>query len=139
MRAFHPEDKARREHHKPNETGKDVLARIEAARQAFKSSKNGRRFVQDEAFDDCLLDLPAGWEWSSLGAIGEIVGGVTVDKKRRPNDSSSLTSGSVSAIRTPPLRRWPGRAACCTDCAGPPVCGSCGQERTPDRSPTWWE
>jgi type I restriction enzyme, S subunit len=89
-----------REHNKSNETGKDVLARIKAARQSFKPTKsNGRRFVQDEAFDDRVLDLPPGWDWSFLGAIGEIVGGVTVDKKRRPNDPVTVPYLRVANVQ----------------------------------------
>ena len=30
--------------------------------------------------------LPEGWAWSTLGELGDIVGGVTVDKKRSPAD-----------------------------------------------------
>lgn len=89
-----------REHNKPNETGKDVLTRIATAKQSFKRSKsNGRRFVQDEAFDDRLIDLPKGWEWSSLGAIGEVVGGVTVDKKRRPNNPVTVPYLRVANVQ----------------------------------------
>jgi type I restriction enzyme S subunit len=46
-----------------------------------------------------LLDLPAGWEWSTLGAIGEIVGGVTVDKKRRPNDPVTVPYLRVANVQ----------------------------------------
>jgi type I restriction enzyme, S subunit len=89
-----------REQNKPNETGRDVLARIAAAKQSFKPSKsNARRFAQDEAFDDRLIDLPEGWEWSSLGAIGEIVGGVTVDKKRSPNDPVTVPYLRVANVQ----------------------------------------
>ncbi len=89
-----------REHNKPNETGKDVLARIAAAKYSFKHSKaNGRRFTQDETFDDRLIDLPESWAWSSLGAIGEIVGGVTVDKKRRPNDPITVPYLRVANVQ----------------------------------------
>jgi type I restriction enzyme, S subunit len=89
-----------RERNKPFETGKDVLRRIATAKQSFKPSKSkGRPFVQDEAFDGRLIDLPEGWEWSSLGAIGEIVGGVTVDKKRRPNNPITVPYLRVANVQ----------------------------------------
>jgi type I restriction enzyme S subunit len=89
-----------REHNKSNETGKDALMRIATARQSFKSSKSkGRHFVQDEALDDRLIDLPESWEWSSLGAIGEVVGGVTVDKKRRPDDPVTIPYLRVANVQ----------------------------------------
>jgi type I restriction enzyme S subunit len=88
-----------RKHNKSNETGKDVLARIASAMQSFKPTKTrGRQFVQ-EPLDDRLIDLPKGWEWSSLGAIGELVGGVTVDKKRRPSDPVTVPYLRVANVQ----------------------------------------
>ena len=86
--------------HSSNESGADVLARVAAAKAAFKSSKrSARRFVRDEAFDDALPQLPESWTWSQLGEIGEVVGGVTVDKKRKPVDPVTVPYLRVTNVQ----------------------------------------
>ncbi|MGL3211860.1 restriction endonuclease subunit S [Bradyrhizobium sp. BR 1433] len=71
-----------------SETGHDVLASI--AKQLTNTARTPRRArISTEAaqFDTSTLrKLPNGWTWAALGEIGEIVGGATVDKKRKPND-----------------------------------------------------
>lgn len=89
-----------RENNKTNEKGADILARVAAARASFKSSKrSGRRFVSDETFDDALPRLPESWAWSRLGEIGEIVGGVTVDKKRKAVDPVTVPYLRVANVQ----------------------------------------
>jgi type I restriction enzyme S subunit len=76
-----------REKNKSNETGSDVLARVARARSGYKATKSrGRKPVPEEFPDAEVPMIPETWAWASLGDVGDIVGGVTVDKKRRPTD-----------------------------------------------------
>ena len=73
-----------REANRPTETGADLLARIRNE-TANSIARRGRRRASAEPVDTALLtELPGGWVWARLGELGEIVGGVTVDKKREP-------------------------------------------------------
>jgi type I restriction enzyme S subunit len=70
------------------ETGHDVLTRI-AKHRASDGTRKARasRATSTKPLDNSALpELPEGWAWASLGEIGEIVGGATVDKKRKPTD-----------------------------------------------------
>ena len=76
-----------REDHVSNETGAEVLARVKKARVGYKTTKaKTRKVIVEEIDEDALYEIPKSWAWASLGELGDIVGGVTVDKKRRPND-----------------------------------------------------
>lgn len=77
-----------REANKPAETGHELLARIRAEREHIGNAKGrGWRATAFAPLDTSYLpELPENWAWATLGEIGEIVGGVTVDKKRRPED-----------------------------------------------------
>ena len=89
-----------RDHNMTNDSGADILARIAAAKSTFKSSKRTRRrFVGDQAFDTELPKMPDSWAWSQLGEVGEIVGGVTVDKKRRPVDPVTVPYLRVANVQ----------------------------------------
>jgi type I restriction enzyme S subunit len=44
-------------------------------------------------------ELPRGWVWAQLGEIGEIVGGTTVDKNRRPIDPITLPYLRVANVQ----------------------------------------
>jgi type I restriction enzyme S subunit len=70
-----------------------------------------------EAIDpDGVPDLPEGWAWAPLGAVADVVGGVTKDSKRQDDPSfverpylrvanvqrGHLDLGSVATIRVPP-------------------------------------
>ncbi len=66
------------------ETGGDLLARIGKGR-ANHSTKGPTRTDDAPSVDTSALPaIPESWEWATLGTIGEIVGGATVDKKRKP-------------------------------------------------------
>lgn len=71
-----------------SETGRDVLADIkkEGANSASVSGRTRRALVKEQLDTSALHEIPNGWAWSTLGEIGEIVGGITVDKKRKPVD-----------------------------------------------------
>jgi len=77
-----------REANRPAETGANLLARIRAGYEASVTRRvRGRRAAVTGPLDTSALpELPEGWEWARLDALGEIVGGVTVDKKRAPAD-----------------------------------------------------
>ncbi len=77
-----------REANRPAETGADLLARIRAEREASSANHPRRRRATAAGPIDtsALPQLPGGWAWARLDALGEIVGGVTVDKKRAPAD-----------------------------------------------------
>lgn len=66
------------------ETGRDVLTRIAKHRASHGAQKTRtRRATSTKPLDNfALSQLPEGWAWASLGEIGEIVGGATVDKKK---------------------------------------------------------
>jgi type I restriction enzyme, S subunit len=71
-----------------SETGVDLLARIGAeCGSSGKQVLRGRRGIAAAPLDTATLALlPEGWVWARLGDLGEISGGVTVDKKRMPVD-----------------------------------------------------
>ena len=77
-----------RDANRPAETGADLLARIRAERGSWgQKVLRGRRGITSAPLDASALPLlPEGWVWAQLGDLGEIVGGVTVDKKRKPAD-----------------------------------------------------
>lgn len=86
---------------KPAETGHDLLARIRAERESKAPAKGRtRRGSTPAPFDASNLpDLPEGWAWATLGEIGEIVGGVTVDKKRAPTNPVSVPYLRVANVQ----------------------------------------
>lgn len=89
-----------RERNKPNETGRDMLARVAKARNDYNSRKTRSRKLIVEAIDeDSLPEIPDTWAWASLGELGEIVGGITVDKKRRPNDPVTVPYLRVANVQ----------------------------------------
>jgi type I restriction enzyme, S subunit len=50
------------------------------------------------AYDE-PFELPQGWIWSTLGEITEIVGGVTVDQKRKPDDPVTVPYLRVANVQ----------------------------------------
>ena len=73
---------------RPSETGDQLLARVRSRRRSHATEKSRGRRAHDEggtAFRE-LPELPEGWVWTALGKITDIVGGITVDQKRRPDD-----------------------------------------------------
>ena len=68
--------------------------------------------------DGALADLPAGWRWTRLGELADVVGGVTKDSKRQSDPSfvevpylrvanvqrGRLDLSKISTIRVPPAR-----------------------------------
>lgn len=74
-----------RESSKSVEAAETVLARI-AGKTAGASKRRGRSTISAEVDFTTLPELPTSWLWSTLGTLGEIVGGATVDKKRSPAD-----------------------------------------------------
>lgn len=64
------------------ESGHDLLARIAKERTGGPTMKNRRTAKVPDT--SVLPELPENWAWAALGEIGEVVGGATVDKKRKP-------------------------------------------------------
>jgi type I restriction enzyme S subunit len=83
------------------ETGHDLLARIRAERASGVPSKGrGKRAADATALNTSILPgLPDGWAWATLGEIGEIVGGATVDKKRKPADPITVPYLRVANVQ----------------------------------------
>lgn len=83
------------------ETGHDLLARIVRNRAAKAPAKGrGRRAANAAPLDtSALQDLPEGWAWGTLGEVGEIVGGATVDKKRKPSDPVTVPYLRVANVQ----------------------------------------
>jgi type I restriction enzyme S subunit len=76
-----------REANRPIETDPDLVARTRAERHHSIVQRRNRRSVPAEALNVAFLPgLPDSWAWARLDDLGEIVGGVTVDKKRVPDD-----------------------------------------------------
>jgi type I restriction enzyme S subunit len=90
-----------REDNKPSETGADVLARVARRRSAYKTTKNRSRKPLVEELDegDDLPQIPDIWAWASLGQLGDIVGGVTVDKKRQPSEPVTVPYLRVANVQ----------------------------------------
>jgi type I restriction enzyme, S subunit len=83
------------------ETGDDVLTRISKYRASDGAQKaRARRATGTKPLDNSALpDLPESWAWASLGEIGEIVGGATVDKKRKPTDPVTVPYLRVANVQ----------------------------------------
>ena len=89
-----------RENTRSNETGLDVLARVAKARIGYKTTKaRGRKVIVEELEEDALPEIPKTWAWSCLGDLGDIVGGATVYKKRRPADPVTLPYLRVANVQ----------------------------------------
>lgn len=84
-----------------SETGHDLLARIAEKRATNGAAKRRVRRADDaEALNTAaLLALPSGWAWATLGQLGEIVGGATVDKKRKPLDPVTVPYLRVANVQ----------------------------------------
>jgi type I restriction enzyme S subunit len=76
-----------RKNNRPVQTGQDVLDKTVSARSLHvgKGSRS-RRPGAAEPLALELPELPDTWIWAQLAEIGEIVGGVTVDKNRKPTE-----------------------------------------------------
>jgi len=83
------------------ETGHHVLTRIAKHRASEGAQKaRARRATGTKPLDNSALpELPEGWAWASLGEIGEIVGGATVDKKRKPTDPVTVPYLRVANVQ----------------------------------------
>ena len=86
---------------KPTETGSELLARVHAQRRNREPAKTrGRRTTVERLSAAAeLADLPKGWTWTSLGEITDIVGGVTVDQKRKSDDPTTVPSLRVANVQ----------------------------------------
>jgi len=84
-----------------SETGHDLIALITKDR-AIKgaSTTRSRRAAGAGPLNTSILpQLPEGWAWAALGEIGEIVGGATVDKKRKPTDPVTVPYLRVANVQ----------------------------------------
>jgi type I restriction enzyme, S subunit len=79
--------------------GHDLLARI-AKERATKEAPRTQTRRTAKALDTSIQpELPENWAWASLGEIGEIVGGATVDKKRKPTDPVTVPYLRVANVQ----------------------------------------
>jgi type I restriction enzyme S subunit len=85
----------------PVETGAGLLARVRSCRPSSAREKvRGRRAADVTGLTlDNLSDIPATWAWTALGEITEIVGGVTVDQKRKPEDPITVPYLRVANVQ----------------------------------------
>ncbi|MCW1843891.1 restriction endonuclease subunit S [Prosthecomicrobium hirschii] len=83
------------------ESGHDLLARIAETRAGKAPVKGrGRRATAAPPLDTSALPLlPEGWAWGTLGEVAEIVGGATVDKKRKPADPVTVPYLRVANVQ----------------------------------------
>lgn len=80
-----------------SESGDDVLKRI-----GKNAASNGRkrRIASAARLDSSdLQTLPETWSWAQLGELGEIVGGITVDKKRKPETAVTVPYLRVANVQ----------------------------------------
>ena len=84
------------------ESGAELLARVlDYRRVSFaQGASSKRKYVEPEVVrDDDLPELPDGWVWARLDAIADIKGGITKDKKRRPDDCEALPYLRVANVQ----------------------------------------
>jgi restriction endonuclease S subunit len=84
----------------PTETSRDLLASIQDCRLRAPGRRQRRSGSAEPRNPTTLGELPKGWAWGRLGDLGEIVGGVTVDQKRKP-----LNPVEVSYLRVANVQR----------------------------------
>lgn len=75
-----------REANPVSETGHDLLAQLIKAGAGRRSAKTRNRTNGSTPDTSALPQLPNSWAWTTLNDIAEIVGGATVDRKRKPAD-----------------------------------------------------
>jgi type I restriction enzyme, S subunit len=83
------------------EIGHDILVRMAKDRGTKATRKKpGRQPAGARPLDTSALPaLPQGWAWATLGEIGEIVGGATVDKKRKPANPATVPYLRVANVQ----------------------------------------
>jgi type I restriction enzyme S subunit len=83
------------------ETGQDLLLRIKhlGARRTASGPRSRRSIKMPAADVGSLPSLPEGWAWSTLGEVGHIVGGATVDQKRKPDDPVTVPYLRVANVQ----------------------------------------
>jgi type I restriction enzyme S subunit len=90
-----------REQNPVTETGHDLLARIEKTRTTSPVA-NGRRRRDVDASPIKVSELPClprSWAWTTLGEIADVVGGATVDRKRKPVDPITVPYLRVANVQ----------------------------------------
>lgn len=76
------------------------LKRVAATRAHVSARTRSRERETTPILDlDTLPSLPNGWAWATLGQLGEIVGGATVDKKRKPEDPVTVPYLRVANVQ----------------------------------------
>jgi hypothetical protein len=81
-------------------TGAEVLACVAQARIGYKFTNGRSQKIIAEAFEEeSFPEIPETWVWSRLGNLGKIVGGVTVDKKRRSTDGVTVPYLRVANVQ----------------------------------------
>jgi type I restriction enzyme S subunit len=90
-----------REANRPTESGADLVASIRGNGPGGASAARRRnRSAAKQAFDTTELpEMPANWGWARLCDLGEIVGGVTVDKKRTPSKPADVPYLRVANVQ----------------------------------------
>lgn len=87
----------------PKETGEQLLKRILAERRArweADPKNKGKRYKEPAAPDTSGLPaLPEGWAWAALQQLAFISGGLTVDRKRQPEDPIELPYLRVANVQ----------------------------------------
>lgn len=83
-----------------SETGGDLLARVAKHRTTAATGRRSRRSAETRAQDaGANRELPDQWTWASLEELGEIVGGATVDRKRKPADPATVPYLRVANVQ----------------------------------------
>ncbi len=81
-------------------TARDLLKEIDQIRKRNVSRARSRASIGDhELTTDDLRALPDGWAWATLERLGDIVGGATVDKKRKPEQPVTVPYLRVANVQ----------------------------------------
>jgi type I restriction enzyme S subunit len=79
---------------KPPETGHQLLARTVKDRE-----QQGKRDLSPKGVDEAAYELPSCWAWATLDRLTVIKGGVTVDRKKLPDDPVALPYLRVANVQ----------------------------------------
>jgi type I restriction enzyme S subunit len=79
---------------KPRETGHQLLAHALRDR-----AQQGKRDLSPRGADDATYELPSCWAWATLDRLTVIKGGVTVDRKKLPDDPVTLPYLRVANVQ----------------------------------------
>jgi type I restriction enzyme S subunit len=84
----------------PVETGAELRSRLQSGKFSRRSRRRWSAQIDaDVTGIESPFEIPATWAWGRLGQLGDIVGGVTVDKKRSPTNAATVPYLRVANVQ----------------------------------------